>query len=68
MSLVVKLDCSLPLIVAGVGVAISLPLRTNPTDTQIIRAGDYADPALAALSVDAVKFWTLPEWEGTYHE
>jgi sarcosine oxidase/L-pipecolate oxidase len=36
--------------------------------TQIIRAGDYADPSLAKLAVDAVELWRRPEWEGTYHE
>lgn len=35
---------------------------------QIIRAGDYADPHLAQLSVDAVDLWRKKEWEGTYHE
>lgn len=35
---------------------------------QIIRAGDYADPQLAKLAIEAVQMWKLPEWEGTYHE
>lgn len=35
---------------------------------QIIRAGDYADPQLAKLAIEAVEQWKLPEWQGTYHE
>jgi sarcosine oxidase/L-pipecolate oxidase len=35
---------------------------------KIIRSGDYADPTIAALNVDAVNEWRKPEWEGTYHE
>jgi hypothetical protein len=35
---------------------------------KIIRSGDYADPTIAALNVDAVSEWRKPEWEGTYHE
>jgi sarcosine oxidase/L-pipecolate oxidase len=35
---------------------------------KIIRAGDYADPALARMAIEAVDLWRLPEWEGTYHE
>ena len=35
---------------------------------KIIRAGDYADPALAKMAIEAVDLWRLPEWEGTYHE
>ena len=35
---------------------------------QIIRAGDYADPGLAELGVEAVEMWRKPEWEGTFHE
>ncbi|OCF32932.1 sarcosine oxidase [Kwoniella heveanensis BCC8398] len=35
---------------------------------KIVRAGDYADPALAKLCLDAIDLWRLPEWKGTYHE
>jgi hypothetical protein len=35
---------------------------------KIIRAGDYADPALAKMAIEAVEHWRRPEWEGTYHE
>ncbi|KAL1411679.1 hypothetical protein Q8F55_002644 [Vanrija albida] len=30
--------------------------------------GDYADPILAKLSVEAIEWWRKPEWEGVYHE
>ena len=35
---------------------------------QIIRAGDYVDPALSQLGLEAVEMWRQPEWEGTFHE
>ncbi|KGB78737.1 sarcosine oxidase [Cryptococcus deuterogattii R265] len=35
---------------------------------KIIRAGDYKDPLISRLAVDAVSHWRKPEWEGTYHE
>jgi sarcosine oxidase/L-pipecolate oxidase len=41
----------------------------TPSDlNKIIRAGDYADPALARMAIEAVDHWRKPEWEGTYHE
>lgn len=46
--------------------AASRPL--TPDINKIVRGGDYADPHLAQLSVDAVKMWQRPEWEGCYHE
>lgn len=42
--------------------------QMDTADVQIIRAGDYADPYLAKLGIDAVDMWRESEWEGTYHE
>ncbi|KAK4683440.1 hypothetical protein P7C73_g6825, partial [Tremellales sp. Uapishka_1] len=35
---------------------------------KIIRASDYADPALASLALEAVHLWRKPEWDNTLHE
>ncbi|EIW70496.1 hypothetical protein TREMEDRAFT_60999 [Tremella mesenterica DSM 1558] len=35
---------------------------------KIIRAGDYADPHLASLSLEAIGAWRQPEWENTFHQ
>jgi hypothetical protein len=40
----------------------------SPDLNKIIRAGDYADPELARLSVEAVQEWKKDIWEGCYHE
>lgn len=42
--------------------------QLTPDINKIIRGGDYADPHLSQLSVDAVKMWQNPEWDGCYHE
>lgn len=47
---------------------VPAPDAASTDINKIIRAGDYADPHLARLAVDAVEHWRQPEWEGCYHE
>jgi hypothetical protein len=47
---------------------VPAPDAASTDINKVIRSGDYADPAIAALNVDAVNEWRKPEWEGTYHE
>lgn len=47
---------------------VPAPDAASTDINKIVRAGDYADPHLAELSVDAVEHWKKPEWEGCYHE
>jgi hypothetical protein len=47
---------------------VPAPDAASTDINKVIRSGDYADPAIAALNVDAVNEWRRPEWEGTYHE
>ncbi|BEJ16306.1 hypothetical protein CspHIS471_0509110 [Cutaneotrichosporon sp. HIS471] len=47
---------------------VPAPDAASTDINKIIRAGDYADPELSALSVEAVEMWKRPEWEGCYHE
>lgn len=47
---------------------VPAPDAASTDINKIIRAGDYADPHLAKLAVDAVEHWRKPEWKGCYHE
>lgn len=47
---------------------VPAPDAASTDINKIIRWGDYADPSIAALNVDAVNEWRKPVWEGTYHE
>lgn len=47
---------------------VPAPDAASTDINKIVRAGDYADPHLAKLSVDAVEHWRQPEWQGCYHE